>query len=280
MPKKSITITVHSTPTSPEFGYGDRVIVRDDSGTVWYTGAISTCPNPYRVQKDASGNIVKTIPWEQCYAWIAPGQYEFRYYYSPKLGRCLLVNNGGKVTTRNPNVNHGGEKYATEVLVHKGGYASVNQKWRGSRACITVPPAEWDAFMSCFKGGDIGPLTIVDGDAAQNPDANVTTKIEDIPVIDAPDYVNAFKPIQMEESMNKIKLALDKLPGNKFKTIVGAAILVVVWAFETYVGDVPAIQAPGARDVFDALMVALGGLTAGVGVLHKILKLVEFLRKK
>ena len=119
---KQIEVVVRSTPTEPETGYGDQILVTEE-GKDLYGGHCSTCPNPYTP-------AMKT-PWAHAYAWIAPGEYDWVYAYNPKFGRCLLLNQGGPIPTRNKNVNQENKAVADGIYIHAGGIASKNPLWRG-----------------------------------------------------------------------------------------------------------------------------------------------------
>jgi hypothetical protein len=69
---------------------------------------------------------------------------------------CLHINSNGKVPTTNPNVNHNGACYAEAVLVHEG----YSPTWRGSAACCTIPPADWQAFIARFVPGENGVVVL------------------------------------------------------------------------------------------------------------------------
>jgi hypothetical protein len=153
---KTIIALRSSTPEKPEFGWGDHVRVVDETGADIYGGHFSTCPNPY--QLNSKGD---PIPWQLCYAMICDGEYSWECIYNHKrFGKCLLINNGEAIPTINANKNHNNEKIATEIFIHRGAMRSNNQKWRGSKGCLTLPPEESDSFFSLFTDGEKGKLTI------------------------------------------------------------------------------------------------------------------------
>jgi hypothetical protein len=139
---KTVTLYSLSTPDNPEFGYGDYVDVREDGLVLWGSHA-SCCPNPYKV--NGQGH---PIPWKLVYDWI-------EHY---KYGKCLLINKGGEVKSRNPIRNNNGSIF-TEVFVHSGGMGK-NPNWRGSAGCITIAPDLWPEFMELFKVGEKGKLVV------------------------------------------------------------------------------------------------------------------------
>ena len=154
---KTVTFLRRSTPECPELGYGDTVTVTSTEKaekSVLYSGAASTCPNPYRLDG------TKIIPWQQIYAMVAPGEYEFECVLHIKFGKSLLINSGNEVPTINRNPNHNGKKIATEIFVHKGALGSKNKNWRGSRACITIPPDDCAAFFAKFVEGEGGKIIL------------------------------------------------------------------------------------------------------------------------
>jgi len=150
---KKLEILVRSNPVNPKFGYGDQYEIKDGK-SILFSGHCSTCPNPFSIQTN--------WPWEECYGWIAPGEYPIQATDHKKYGRCLLINDGLSVASRNPNPNHDKEKIMSEVFIHKGAIASENPNWRGSRGCPTVPPWDWDKFISCFGRREKGILIIKD----------------------------------------------------------------------------------------------------------------------
>lgn len=157
---KIIQFTSKSTPEKPEFGYGDQVQVLD-GGNVLHDSAASCCPNPYKL--NGQGH---PIPWRLVYAMMAPGNFRGECVQHPTFGKCILLNEGGQVTTVNPNKNHGGEYYATEVFIHPGGLNSKNPNWRGSRCCLTIPQSEIEHFRSCFAIGEKCAVQIFKPDQA------------------------------------------------------------------------------------------------------------------
>ena len=146
-----VTIESHSTPDSS--GWSDFVTI-ERGGKLLFSGIGSTCPNP--IQYSTRFN------WRDAYGWISAGVYEISTIDHYKYGRCCLVNNGGKVDARYPNVNHGGERILTEVLIHAGNRNSKNKEWRGSAGCPTIHPLYWDKFSDALPIGK-GILVIRDG---------------------------------------------------------------------------------------------------------------------
>ena len=144
---KKLTLIRRSTPEKS--GYPDQYILTDTATAHEIAhGACGTNPNPIKPSNQ--------IPWKQAYGQIAPGTYTFECVITGKHGKCLQINRGGKVPTTNPNVNHNGAKYAEAVLVHEG----FSPTWRGSAACCTIPPADWQAFIARFTLGEKGTLIL------------------------------------------------------------------------------------------------------------------------
>jgi hypothetical protein len=134
------------TPESP--AYSDSVAVIED-GIELYNDGFSTEPNPYQPRTKK--------PWEEVYARVAEGTYTWRLVPKhPKYGRCILVNEGAAVPTLNPNVNHNREYIATQIFIHRG----YSGRWRGSRACMTVPPDKLDSFFGLFADNETGKLIL------------------------------------------------------------------------------------------------------------------------
>lgn len=140
--------------TTPDTeGWGDFVTL-SENGRVLFTCIGSTCPNP-------SSPSTKLI-WRSSYGWISAGLYSVETIDHPKYGRCVLVNGGGQVKSRIPNINHNGKKILTEILIHVGNRGSINPQWRGSAGCPTIPPLQWENFIEALPDGK-GLLYIKDG---------------------------------------------------------------------------------------------------------------------
>jgi hypothetical protein len=143
----TIIIDVRSTPE--QLGYLDRISVLENDELVYHDDC-STCPNPYK-PKDIR------IKWKSAYAWISCGEYEWsKYLLSQKHSPCLILNSGGAVPTRFPNLNHFNRLFATEIMIHSG----QTDQWRGSAGCITIPPKSWGKFISLFWNDDSGKIII------------------------------------------------------------------------------------------------------------------------
>ena len=138
---KTIEFTRRSMPTDPATGYGDTVKVYDGTDVV-YEGTGSACPNPYRPSDSVS--------WEKAYAMVSLGIYSGQVTKHDKFGKCILLENGEELPTINENSNQGGRRVASEVFIHVGGQGSSDPRWRGSKACLTIPPMERDAFFKLF----------------------------------------------------------------------------------------------------------------------------------
>lgn len=149
---KLIELLSLSTPDNPEFGYGDYITVTEGKETIWGSHA-SCCPNPYKLNGQG-----KPIPWKLLYGWIAYGEYNWECIQHYKYGKCILLNNGGEVASRNPVKNKDGSTF-TEVFIHSGG-TGKNPNWRGSAGCITLGPDLWQDFMEVFTVGEKGKLVV------------------------------------------------------------------------------------------------------------------------
>ena len=142
-----IDIIQQSTPDQE--GYLDLIECFDELDKSVYISRCGSTPNPRSPKTGAR--------WDTCYAWIAAGHdYGWRVYHSPSKGKVLLLNNGGNVVTVNPNPNQNGEHYAEYVEIHEGDSPS----WRGSMACITLPPAAWSRFIDMFDNKAEGTIYI------------------------------------------------------------------------------------------------------------------------
>lgn len=141
---KTIEITRQSSPWSPEFGYGDAMIVYEGTNII-ANFSCSSCPNPYKPSD-------KT-PWQDAYALIDYGQYKGQVVNHTKYNKCIIINEGGSVPTVNSNKKHNGEKWAMGIFIHKGG-GENERYWRGSMGCITLDPIEYDKFIDLFNVGE------------------------------------------------------------------------------------------------------------------------------
>jgi hypothetical protein len=153
--KKTIIIDARSVPE--QTGYCDRITVIDIDapGGYLYHDDCSTCPNPYK----PNGDPDKRQDWERVYAWIMPGEYSWRCIESVRHGKCLQMNDGGPVPTRNENSNHDGERVAYAIEIHEGD----SPIWRGSAGCLTIPPGgRWQKFIELFGLGETGTLNIIE----------------------------------------------------------------------------------------------------------------------
>jgi hypothetical protein len=157
---KTVTFLVNSTPERPALGYGDYVVVESDEALLFGSHA-STCPNPYRLNDHGSA-----VPWKLIYDWIADGEYQWQCIQHDKYGKCLLINGGGEVASRNPVKNKDGSIFK-EVFVHEGGLnpdrpdgKGINPDWRGSIGCCTLHRDYWPEFIACFEIGETGKLIV------------------------------------------------------------------------------------------------------------------------
>lgn len=145
---------IFESRTMPEIlGYPDRVTICNES--LLYHDAARCSPNPRKPW------IKGGTPWRDAYGFVRPGKYRYEcinHNWGKKYGKCLLIEDGGQVLTRYPNVNHGGAYMLKGVFVHKG----WSNTWPGSAGCPTIPPARWKAFLSHFKLRESGVLHIID----------------------------------------------------------------------------------------------------------------------
>ena len=148
---KTLTYLRSSTPENPAIGYGDHWQLVENGNTI-AGGHCSTCPNPYRPSDRTT--------WQKAYALVDVGEYTFLCNDHPHFGKCLFINDGGKVPTVNPNTNHEGQYYATGIFVHYSRINTYNNKWRGSAGCFTHSREEWQSFIDNFKIGERGKLIL------------------------------------------------------------------------------------------------------------------------
>jgi hypothetical protein len=140
----------------------------------------STLPNPYWYYKDSKGNALwkdgeiqslfealrKDAQGINLSYWglesfepilnlfkeelpvVSSGEYSTNVKNSQKLGKALIVNNGSKIRTENPNPTKHYYYEADGIWVHKGIlYPSGN---KGSEGCITIHPKHWESFIAKF----------------------------------------------------------------------------------------------------------------------------------
>ena len=152
MTKKDLIVQSLSTPD--RLGYNDKIsIVIDDTQNGFHCPC-SCCPNPYRPSDGAL--------WRDAYGWLACNDKEHPYtwqcWMSPKHGKCLLLNGGFELPARFPNSKHDGRAVVSEVEIHCGS----TEDWRGSAACITLPPFIWQGFIVYFQLNETGNLYVLD----------------------------------------------------------------------------------------------------------------------
>jgi hypothetical protein len=150
-----IEIDANSNPFSS--GWSDPVTIRQGDKLL-FSGIGSTCPNPVRPSTRKN--------WKYSYGWIKAGIYNIETVVHHTYGRCVIINGGGAVLARFPNVNHEGSPMLTEVFIHEGNRGSRNPQWRGSAGCPTLPPFEWDKFVKALPDGK-GVLVIRDSEGAK-----------------------------------------------------------------------------------------------------------------
>jgi hypothetical protein len=148
---KILEITRQSSPTSPERGYADTMIVYEGTDPL-VIFPCSSCPNPFKPST--------LDPWQNVYALLDYGEMTGECVQHEKYGKCILINNGGEVKTINNNINQDGKRIAKEVFIHAGG-GKDKAEWRGSSGCITLNPVEFAALMSVFDVGDKCSVEII-----------------------------------------------------------------------------------------------------------------------
>jgi len=87
---------------------------------------------------------------------IANGTYQIICENHQRLGKCLRVltqKGSGIIPTIQENPRHKGEKKASGILIHKGGLRTDN-----SEGCLTIPPNNYDKFISYWNIGEKGIL--------------------------------------------------------------------------------------------------------------------------
>lgn len=131
-------------------GYRDVITVCN--GALLYHGAGSACPNPRRPV------LAGGAPWWQAYGFVDAQECQYRCVLHKRYGKCLILNDGGRLWARNYNPKHGAW-YLEGIFVHSGQTAT----WRGSAGCPTLPPGDpWERFISCFERDQIGRVVIRD----------------------------------------------------------------------------------------------------------------------
>ena len=145
-------IIIQSMSTPDQDGYRDKLLIEKDGKTGFHCQC-SVCPNQFRP--------IDRVKWDKAYGWVACNTVDTPYSWqciaNPKHGKCLEINKGDKVPTRNFDTNNGG-MFAVGVLIHCG----QTDTWRGSAACITLPPLIWFTFINSFLYGETGLLYISD----------------------------------------------------------------------------------------------------------------------
>jgi len=75
----------------------------------------------------------------------------------PKFGRCILLNEGGVLPSRQPDSEHAGQYWCKSIFIHHG-----QTNWEGSAGCMTVPPDDAFVFFSYFTEGEIVRIELFD----------------------------------------------------------------------------------------------------------------------
>lgn len=137
---KTIEFIRRSAPES--VGYKDTVSVYDRTELISRFDG-SACPNGFRSTDNA--------PWKKVYAMVSLGVYRGNVVLKhPKYDKCILLENGGPLPTVNDNIKHDGKRIATEIFIHCG----FSDTWRGSMACLTICPVQWESFIRLFVPGE------------------------------------------------------------------------------------------------------------------------------
>jgi hypothetical protein len=134
-------------------GYPDKVqILNSDTGDmlVYECNRFSTNPNPMNPHNGQS--------WRDSYTQIAPVTCKWSCIDSQKHGVCIALNGLGPVPTIAPDPNNHGRYEALDVEVHCG----YSKTWRGSMACQTVHPDDWQTFIGHFLLGETGIFILTD----------------------------------------------------------------------------------------------------------------------
>ena len=87
---------------------------------------------------------------------IANGTYQIICENHQRLGKCLRVltqKGSGILPTIQENPRHKNKKIASGILIHKGGLRTDN-----SEGCLTIPPNNYDKFISYWNIGEKGVL--------------------------------------------------------------------------------------------------------------------------
>ena len=133
------TITFGGQGTGAGTVYNQSVTVTSNSGVALGTFDGSSTPNPY---KPSNPSLTGT----DAYPYVAPGSYPAAN--GPHQGQpAIVLNNNAAVpsTELNPNYPSQGAT-ATYVHVHAG----QNANWKGSAACPTINPSQWDEFINAI----------------------------------------------------------------------------------------------------------------------------------
>jgi len=150
---KTIKLYRVSDPSSVK-PYEDMITV-SENGIILYNGKCSTNPNPFKPTNPL-------VSWKKCYAQVNEGFYRWSYNtYRHQFGYGLMLtgkNGVLAIPTTCANVNQNNKPEAIGVFIHKG-YSAF---WRGSKACFTIPPNDWNSFYSIFKRGDAGDIILID----------------------------------------------------------------------------------------------------------------------
>lgn len=148
---QKVIFTVNTSPTENILGFQDHVTVLDTQGKLAWSGMGSALPNGTKNGES----------WLLHFGCLAPGSYRARVVIHEKYGRCILIEEAGRVPSRNPNPNHGGAYYLTEVFVHAANVGYNNPLWRGSAGCPTIHRDHFESFMDSLTDGELS-LHIVD----------------------------------------------------------------------------------------------------------------------
>lgn len=142
---KFIVFNGVTDPGNPITGFPDTVHIYNSAGVLEYSNKASTSPNGIKPGTGA--------PWYKEYGWVASGEYMGDVVTRDKWGRCIMLENGGILPSRNPNPNHRGQYIITEVFIHPANAGGKNPQWRGSAGCLTLHRDKFETFMDQIPDG-------------------------------------------------------------------------------------------------------------------------------
>lgn len=121
------------------------LVIKDNS--IRFACPFRAGPNPYKPSTKET--------WADAYDYIAEGVVSWECLAHRKYGKCLLLNGGGEVPTRNPRPNGDGS-----IFVGVFAHCAASDTWPGSAGCLTTRPVFWAAFIEMFDVGEKGTLLV------------------------------------------------------------------------------------------------------------------------